>query len=147
MKEKTDKLITWVVLGIAILASIFAIAFATNTQNEGMFNIAYWITFIFVIISVLGMIAFFILRFVKNFQENPAKAKKTLIVLGIAIAVILVAFLLSSGVDVPKAMLDKNGVSEGASKWIGAGAITVYILVFAAITSIIYVECAKMLKK
>lgn len=147
MKEKTDKLITWVALGIAVLASIFAIIFAMNTANEGMFNVAYWITFLFVILSVLGMLGFFCLRFIKNFKENPAKARKTLIVIGVAVVVCLLAFLLASGTDVPKALLDKNGLTEATSKWIGTACIAVYILVIAAIASIIYVECAKMFKK
>ncbi|MBR1792313.1 MAG: hypothetical protein IJ764_01550 [Bacteroidales bacterium] len=147
MKEKTDKLITWVALGIAILASIFAIVFAMNTLNEGMFNIAYWITLLFVVLALVGMVYFFCVRFLKNFKENPAKARRTLIVLGIAIVVILISYLCASGTDVPMAMLDKNGVTTGTSKWIGAGAIMVYILVIAAIIAIIYVECAKMFKK
>ena len=104
MKEKTDKLVTWVALGIAILASIFAIVFAMNTANEGMFNVAYWIVFLFVLLAVLGMLGFFVLRFVKNFKENPAKARKTLIVIGIAIVVCILAFLLASGNDVSKAI-------------------------------------------
>ena len=147
MKEKTDKLVTWVALGIAILASIFAIVFAMNTANEGMFNVAYWIVFLFVLLAVLGMLGFFVLRFVKNFKENPAKARKTLIVIGIAIVVCILAFLLASGNDVSKALLDKNGLTEAASKWIGTACIVVYTLVFGAIAAIIYVECAKMFKK
>lgn len=147
MKEKTDKLVTWVALGIAILASVFAIIFALDTTNEGMFNVAYWIIFLFVILAVLGMLGFFVLRFVKNFSENPAKARKTLLVIGIAIVVCIVAFLLASGNDVSKALLDKNGLTEAASKWIGTACIMVYTLVLGAIAAIIYVECAKMFKK
>jgi len=151
MKEKTDKLVTWVALGIAILASVFAIIFALDITNEGMFNVAYWIIFLFVILAVLGMLGCmlgsFFYRLIKNFKENPTEAIKTIIVIGIAIVVCIVAFLLASGNDVSKALLDKNGLTEAASKWIGTACIMVYTLVFGAIAAIIYVECAKMFKK
>ena len=147
MKETTDKIITWVSLGIAVLAAVFAVIFALNTQNEGMFNIAYWITFLFVILSIIGILCFAILSLVKNFQEKPAQARKTLIVAGIAVVVCVISYLLATGSDVSAALLDKNGLTEGTSRWIGAACILVYILVIAAIASIIYVECAKIFKK
>jgi len=146
MQEKTDKLITWVLLGIAVLGGIFAIIFAWKDASA-MFDVAYWITFLFVIIALLGMIGFFCVRFIKNFSENPKKARMSLIVFGIAVVVAVLAFILSSGTDVSNELLLKNGLTESTSKWIGTACIVVYILFFGAVASIIYSECSKMFKK
>ena len=146
MQEKTDKLLTWVLLVIAVLGGLFAILFAMNNKG-GMFDIAYWITLLFVVIAIIGMIGFFFVRFIKNFSENPKKARTSLIVFGIAVVVVALAFILASGTDVPNELLLKNGLTETTSKWIGAACIGVYILFFGAVASIIYVECSKLFKK
>ena len=61
--------------------------------------------------------------------------------------VLLASFLLAKGNDVSAVLLEKNGLSESASRLIGAACILVYILVIAAACSIVYVEVAKLSKK
>ncbi len=148
MKEKTDKLITWLSIGIALLASIFAIVFALDTvSNNGMFNIAYWITFLCVVLCIVGILGFALWAFVKKFSDDRKGAIRTIIVIAIAVVVVIVSYFLASGSDVPFALLDKNNLTVGACKWIGAACIMVYILVIGAALSIVYVECAKFFKK
>ena len=148
MKEKTRKLLTWICLGLAIIGSIFAIVFAMNIEkNSGMYNIAYGIVAAFVVLSIVAILAFVLVQFIKNFKDNPKKAMKSIYVLIIAVVVCLVSFLLASGTDVSQALLDKNNLTESTSKWIGAACILVYILVIAAICSIIFVEVSKLIKK
>ena len=147
MREKTKKIITIVMLAFAVIASALAIVFATNQANEGTFWAAYWITFIMVILAIAGILVFACVKFVKNFKENPKQARKTLLAIAIAAVVVLVSFLFATGNDVSQVLLDKNNLTVGTSRWIGAACIMVYILVGAAALAIVYVECSKLFKK
>lgn len=148
MKEKTRKLITIIGLGLAIIASIFAIIFALDIEkNSGMYNIAYGITFAFVVLSVIAILAFVLLQFFKNFKDDRKKSIKALAIIGLAIVVCFVSFLLATGNDVSQALLDKNNLTVSTSRWIGAACILVYILVIGAAAAIVYVEVSKLFKK
>ncbi len=161
MKEKTRKLVMWVSLIAAVLGGIFAMVHAMGSDAKhvldgmreldnpysGMFDIAYWITVAMFVISLCAIVYFSIANFIKNFKDNPKKARTTIIIAVAAVAVVLVAYLCSSSTDVSAAMLEKNGVTESTSKWIGAGAITVYIMTIAAIVAIVWAEISKAIKK
>ena len=142
MQEKTRKLITWICLGIAVLGSLFAIMFAMNQDKfSGMYNIAYGILLIFVVLAIAAILYFLVLRVING------GGKGLLIGLGLLVAVALIAFLLSSKTDLSTTFLERNNATQGTSKLVGAGCITVYVLVFAAACSIVYVEIAKAIKK
>ena len=157
MKEKTDKLITYVGLGVAILCFVLAILFAMNNGSEvktladvqagGLFDTIYWILVALVAISIVAIVIFLCLKLAERFKTVPGYAKKFFIILGIAIVVCLAAFLLAKGNDVTPALMEKFDVTEGKSKLIGAACILVYILVIGAACCIIYAEVAKSLKK
>lgn|SRR5574344_570086 len=142
MQEKTKKLITWISLGVAILGSIFAIIFALDQEKfSNMFDIAYWFMFAFVIATIAAMLIFLVTRVIKG------RGKGLIIGLGLLVAVAVVAFLLSKGTDISSAVLEKNNVTEGTSKMVGAGCITIYILLIASALSILYVEVSTVFKK
>lgn len=148
MKEKSKKLVTFICLGLAVLATVMAIVFALDTEkNSGLYNIAYGITFGFVVLTIAAIVIFVLMQFLRTFKDDKKKAIKTLIVLGIAIVVCLVSYLLATGNDVSNVLLEKNQLTQATSKWIGAACILVYILVVAAAVAIIYVEASKSLKK
>ena len=147
MKESTDKLITLVGLGVALLATVFAILFALNIQNESMFDITYWILICMVAVSICAILVFLFVKLAKQFKEEPGYWKKFLLILVLIVVACAASFLLAKGDDVSPAMLDKFEISLGTSKLIGAACILVYILVIAAACAIIYTECAKALKK
>ena len=65
----------------------------------------------------------------------------------LAIVACLAAFLLAKGNDVTPALMEKQNVTEGTSKLIGAACILVYILVIGAAGCIVYSEVAKSFKK
>lgn len=141
MQEKTRKLTTWLSLGIAVLGSIFAIIFALDTTNGLMFNIAYYILFVFISFSVLAVVGYRVLSLVKGGSRG------LLIGLGALVVVAVVAFLLSSGNDISPVLMEKNNITTGASRLIGAGCYAVYILVAVTILAIIYTEASKLFKK
>lgn len=157
MKEKTDKLITYVGLGIAILCFLLALLFAMNNgsdvktladvQKGGLFDTIYWILIAMVCISIVAIVVFLCVKLADRFKTVPGYAKKFFIILGVAIVVCVVAFVLAKGNDVTPALMEKFEVTEGTSKLIGAACILVYILVIGAAGCIIYAEVAKSLKK
>lgn len=134
-------------LGVALLASVFAIVFALNTQNEAMFGIAYWIIFCLVVVSIAAILVFLCVKLAKRFKEEPGYWKKFLLLVVLVVVACLAAYLLSTGNDVKAALLEKNNMTEGTSKLIGAACILVYFLVIGAACSILYTECAKLFKK
>ena len=156
MKEKTDKIITFAGLGIAILCTVLAIIFAmyngdtktlADVQQGGLFDTTYWILVALVVIPIVAIVLFLIVKLANRFKDVPGYAKKFFIVLGIAVVVCVASFLLSKGDDVTPALMEKFSVTEGVSKLIGAACILVYILVIGAACCIVYAEVAKSLKK
>ena len=157
MKEKTDKLITWCGLGVALVCFVLAILFAMNNGSDvktladvkqgGIFDTIYWILVAMVAFSIVAIVVFLCVKLADRFKTVPGYAKKFFIILGIAIVACLAAFLLAKGNDVPPALMEKFDVTEGTSKLIGAACILVYILVIGAAGCIIYAEVAKSLKK
>lgn len=156
MKESTRKLIQWGGLGLGILCFILAVIFAMNNggvkdlasvQAGGLFDAVYWILMALIAVSILAIIYFLCVKLVNRFKSVPGYAKKFFIILGVAVVICLVSFLLSKGNDVTPALMEKSGTTEGTSKLIGAACILVYILVIGAACSIVYAEISKSLKK
>lgn len=157
MKEKTDKLITYVGLGVAIVCFLLAILFAMNNGSDvktladvkqgGIFDTIYWILVAMVAFSIVAIVVFLCIKLADRFKTVPGYAKKFCIILGVTIVACLAAFLLAKGNDVTPALMEKFDVTEGTSKLIGAACILVYILVIGAAGCIIYAEVAKSLKK
>ena len=156
MKEKTDKLITLLGLGIAVVCTVLAIVFAMNNggvkdlaavQANGLFDATYWILICFVAIAIAAIVFFLIVKLANNFKEQPGYWKKFLMLVGIIVAVVVISYLLSKGNDVTLALMEKNNISESTSKLIGAACWMVYILVIGAAATILYTEVAKQFKK
>ncbi|MCR4659747.1 MAG: hypothetical protein K5650_05575 [Bacteroidales bacterium] len=148
MKEKTDKLVTLVCLGLALLATVFAIIFALNIdKNAGFYGITYWMLLILLGVSIIAIFVFLGKKLAERFKTQPGYLKKFLLLIGLIVVVCVVSYLLSTGNDVSIAMLEKNNLTVGTSKLIGAFCIVVYILVIGAAASILYVECSKLFKK
>ena len=156
MKEKTDKLITLLGLGIAVVCTVLTIVFAMNNGDvkelsavraNGLFDATYWILVCFVVLSIAAIVFFLVVKLANRFKEEPGYLKKFLILVGIVVVVLVVSYLLSKGNDVTLALMEKNDINEQTSKLIGAACWMVYILVIGAAASILYTEIAKLFKK
>lgn len=157
MKEKTDKLITWCGLGVALVCFVLAILFAMNNgsdvksldavQQGGLFDTIYWILVALVGISIIAILVFLCVKLADRFKNVPGYAKKFFIILAVAVVVCVLSFVLAKGNDVTPALMEKNDITEGTSKLIGAACIMVYFLVIGAALCIIYAEVAKSFKK
>lgn len=144
MQEKTNKIILIAVLAVAIIASVFAVIFAANQEGAGgMFDAASIIVYCLVGIALVAALT----TFVKLLWTNKKSFIKTLLVAALLCVIFLIAWILSSGTDVSATMLEKFDITESGSKLVGAACISVYILFFASILSIVYVEVAKLIKK
>lgn len=161
MKEKTRKLIQWIFLGLAVLGGIFAIFHATGSESdhvlEGMteagnplsslYDIAYYLLIVIMLVAIVSILFFVFRQFISNFKDDPKKARRSLFSVGLMILVVIISFIFAKGTDVSQAMLDKNNLTVGVSKWIGAACFMVYIMVVVAILTIVYTELNKMFKK
>ena len=163
MQEKTRKIVLIVMLAIAVIAGIFAILFAVNMPDKDnmtidayqqamssispLFGTAAYILYAILIVSIAAILIFALWQLIKNFKDEPKKAMKTVLIIVLLLAVFLVSWLVSSGTDVSDTLLNKFGLTQSGSKLVGAACISVYILFFASILSIIYVEVAKFIKK
>ena len=138
MKEKTDKLLTLALLGLAIVATVFAFIFALNTvSNSAMFDIAFWLLVIMIGFSLLAIVVFLCKKLAGRFKTEKGYLKKFLILVALIVVLLVVAFLLAKGTDVD---IVKYGISEGTSKLIGAACILVYLIVIGAALAILVTE-------
>jgi len=138
MKEKTDKIMTWALLGLAIVMTAIAFVFALNTANGGMFDLAFWLLICMMVVAIGAIVLFLVKKLAERFATEKGYLKKFLILIGLVVVLLLVSFLLAKGADVD---LIKYGISESTSKLIGAACILVYILCIGAVCAIVVAEC------
>lgn len=145
MKEKTDKLLTLVMLLIGVLCAVFAFFFALKAETNpgsGLWDIVFFVLVAMIAISIIAALIFMF----KSLAEK-GNLLKFFIGLIAVVAIIFVLYLISKGSDIPATMLDRYGATETTSKWIGAFCYLVYILVIGAACAILYTEIAKSFKK
>ncbi len=151
MKEKTDKLLTLVLLGVSLITAVFAVIFALQSDSKhvmdgirelgnnfsGMFDVAFWILVILLAIAICAIVVFLVKKLASRFKDEPGYLKKFLLLIGIIVVLLVVSFLLAKGTDVD---IVKYNITEGTSKLIGAACILVYIIVIGAALSILVTE-------
>ena len=79
-----------------------------------------------------------------NLASDGKKLKKALISIGVFAAVVLVAFLFSTGIETP--LKDGDMLSSAGSRWIETGLRTFYFLVFIAVGAMLYTGIARLKK-
>jgi len=76
--------------------------------------------------------------------RHPKEGKDILIGVGALLALFVVSYIIAGDTILPK--YANYGVGSGESKLIGAGLISFYILIVAAIVTAIYAEISKLFK-
>lgn len=91
---------------------------------------------------ILGLCLITVIVFVLRglFQGN---IKKTLIIVGSFVAIVIIAFLVSEGQET--AMRDGEVLSEYGSRWVSAGLTTFYILIVLSIVAIFASSTRKLI--
>lgn len=121
------------IIGIALLVTIL-------TGNLGTISAFMTIAYVVLGIAILFTLLF---SFTQLFA-NKETLKKTLISFGLFALVIVIAYVVSDGEAVYKA--GELVISEGGSKWVGAGLITFYLLTIIAISSMVFSGVKKLIK-
>ncbi len=140
------KILRIVALILAVIGLVFALMIAATPREElqansfidNMMYVAY-----LVLIITIAIVLFYVL--IGLFKGN---IKKTILVLGIFFAIILVSYFISSGTDLDlQPFIDKGqNVTESTSKKVGAGLYTFYTLAVLAIGSMVVSGLKKFIK-
>lgn len=120
------RIVQWALMGLGVLFTIMIFAGSEAGIDGGL-----WITYIAMGIATLTAIVFSV----------TGLTRKSFIGIAAFAGLLLVAYLVSSGDDAAR-----WGISEGTSKLIGAGLITMYVALFGAIGIIVYGEVTRMFK-
>ena len=146
-----QKITNIIAIGLGILGLIF-LAFIISQGDEsiemsamqgdyGFVSAIIYLAFIVLGIVVLSTVVFSLM----NLFSNKDKLKKAGISIGSFLAVIIVAFILSEGVETP--MLDGKVLSAAGSRWVETGIRTFYLLTLIAVGIMIFNSVRKLIKK
>jgi hypothetical protein len=100
--------------------------------------------FLYVAYLTLAIVLFFVVVFVlKGLMAGDIK--KTLIVVGAFLAIVIISYVLAEGVETE--MRDGEILSANGSKWVSAGLYVFYILGIIAIGSMVLSGVKKLISK
>jgi len=95
----------------------------------------------------LGLTLAFVLFFViKNLFTNKGSLKSTLMGGGIFVAILVIAYALSSGADASNYLYNGIEATEKEAHIVGAGLITFYVLILGAVASMLLSGVKKIIK-
>lgn len=163
MKEKTRKIIQWVLLALGVIGGVMAVLHATGSDSKhvlaagtmqeldnnfsGMYDLAYFLLIGFIAITLIAIVFFVVKSFIENFKTDSKKALGSLLGIGLLVVVVVVSYFLAKGDDVSAVLLQKNNLTATGSKMVGAACIMVYIIFIASCAAIIFAEVAGAIKK
>ena len=108
---------------------------------ETLINIGIILTYLMVAFAAATAVGFG----VKKMMQKTNNAKKTLYSMGGLIAIILIAYLMSS--DEVLGSYEKYEITSSTAKQVGMGLTTFYILAIGAIGAVLYAELSKLFAK
>jgi len=136
------KLVKIAAIIISVLSVIFLGLLMANSDAEDNSWISplIYISY-FILAACVALVLVFVL---KNLFSNKDNLKRTLIVIGLFVGVVLISYILADGSDVKA-----NGIvySGATSKWVSAGLNAFYILALAAIGAMVWTGFNKLIKK
>ena len=139
------KIIKYLAFALGIIGAVIALMIIAGDEEtaQSMGGNLLYVAYI-----VLGIVIALVLVFVLKglFAGN---IKKTLMTVGAFLAVIVIAFMMSSGTDLDlQPFNDKGlGITESISKNVGAGLYAFYFLAVIAIGSMLYGGVKKIFNK
>lgn len=153
MDNKTLNLGTTILrVVIALLGVVFIIMTVTGSSSDdtgnaivsdtGMTGISsgLMLTYFTIGLCVIAWLLFGL----KDLLSDLANSKKVLIGFAGFIVLLLVGYLIADN-EVLGSWAEK-GVTEGTSKWVGAGLMSFYVFISVAILTIIWSEVSRMIK-
>ena len=118
---------------------------STNSDdpNNGAMQALFVLTYVLLAIAFVAVVA----SAAQNILSSPKALKKTLIYTGGFVAILLLAYIFSSGAVEANASEEVKKASESVRKWTSTGLIALYILVAAAVAALIASNVKKALMK
>jgi len=108
---------------------------ASEAADSGAMNMMFIITYILLAFAVVVSLVFTL----KNLFANPKSLKKTLMVIGGFVVVVLISYVLASGTDVSIEEMAGRGIetSESTIRRIGTGLNMFFLLVLIAVAAMV----------
>ncbi|MHA7942213.1 hypothetical protein ACJOV8_003980 [Formosa sp. 3Alg 14/1] len=133
------KIITIIVGILSVIGIIFALMIMSG--NDSMIDNLLYVTYA-VLVLILALVLVFVIT-----GLFKGDIKKTLFSVGAFVAILFIAYAMSSGTDLDLTpFIDKGmDVSESTSKYVGAGLYAFYILGAVAIGSMVYANIKKLI--
>ena len=130
----------------AIVISVISVIFLgllmanNDTEDNSWVSPLIYISY-FILAACVALVLVFVL---KNLFSNKDNLKRTLIVVGLFLGVLLISYILADSSDVKA-----NGeiVSGSTSKWVSTGLNMFYILALAAIGAMVWTGFNKLIKR
>lgn len=146
----TQKTFTYIALALGVVGLILQVIILNQGDDVIKLNALsgdYGVVSTMVTLALLVLAITVILTLVFSFgnlASDGKKLKKALISIGAFAAVVLIAFLFSSGSETP--LKDGNMLSAAGSRWVETGLRTFYFLVFIAVGAMLYTAIARLKK-
>lgn len=129
-----QKIIKIAVIIIGLIAVFFLVrimmigdeAIETNPDNHGILSSFATLAYVVLGIAAISAVVFSLI----NLLTNPDKLKRALLSVGVFIAIVALAFFLSSGEQ--RTLDDGSVLTASQSQWIEAGIKAFYILILVA---------------
>ena len=140
------KIAKYVALALGVIGVIlWGVLSSTNAEdpNNGAMQALFVLTYILLAIAFVAVVA----SAAQNILSSPKALKKTLIYTGGFVAILLLAYIFSSGAVEANASEEVKKASESVRKWTSTGLIALYILVAAAVAALIASNVKKALMK
>ena len=115
----------------------------SDDPNNGAMQALFVLTYVLLAIAFVAVVA----SAAQNILSSPKALKKTLIYTGGFVAILLLAYIFSSGAVEANASEEVKKASESVRKWTSTGLIALYILVAAAVAALIASNVKKALMK
>lgn len=131
------------VIGLILLGRVIATGDETIKADAGVQS-SVVDPFMYVAYVVLAVVLVLVLIYVVK-GIFAGDIKKTLISIGAFVLVVAISYGLSEGVETP--LKDGEILTEGESRWVGAGLRTFYLLAFIAIGSMLFSGIKKLIAK
>jgi hypothetical protein len=146
----TQKIFTYLALAFGVIGLILQAVILSQGDDSikmnalaGDYGIVSTMVFLAIVILIISVALTLVFSF-SNLAADKSKLRKAMISFGAFIAIVLIAFLFSSGTET--SLKDGDMLSASGSRWIETGLRTFYFLVFIAVGSMLYPSIARLKK-
>tara|TARA_Y100001958_G_C21237081_1_gene563791 strand:+ start:962 stop:1408 length:447 start_codon:yes stop_codon:yes gene_type:complete len=146
----THKIFTYSALALGVIGLILQVVILSQGDDIIKLNALsgdYGVISTMVTLALLVLAITVVLTLVFSFgnlASDGVKLKRALVSMGAFLAVVIVAFLFSTGTETP--LKDGNMLSAAGSRWIETGLRTFYFLVFIAVGAMLYTGITRLKK-